>query len=89
MSDTKTPIELTANQMRIFNEIEADKVGVDATFKAAMNFHSNNINAISKREREHWNEVLSIHKLPRSKEYVIKYIDGVQQVVEVPNEDKQ
>jgi len=54
-------INLTAAQIKDFDEIGADKIAIENTLKVALQFHSNRANEISKREQALWKELAEIH----------------------------
>lgn len=59
-------IPLTASQIKDFDEIGADKVAVENTLRVALQFHSNRVNEITKREQALWKELAEIHGLDLS-----------------------
>ena len=80
-------ILLTAKQIAHFDEIRRDRAAAKATLKAAMGYHSNRHNELSKESQDLWEEVLSIHGLDKTKHYTTKRENGAVIVVEVTDEN--
>lgn len=59
----ETGIELTAKQIRDLDEINADKNSINATLGVAMQYHSNRMNEVCKKETEWWLEIAELNDL--------------------------
>jgi hypothetical protein len=77
----KTFIPLTANQIKILDELEADRIGADTTLKIAMVHHSNRTNELHKRGREIWDDLIVTYRLDPDVAYVVKRVSGIFGVV--------
>ncbi len=80
-------IELTANQIKYFDELQDDKEATDKTLNTALNYHSNRINEIKKANDKMWEELAEMHGLDTTKKHQTKRLHGVVTIVEVPDED--
>ena len=79
--------ELTARQIKFFDEMGVDKRTLEDTLNVALNFHANQLNAIHKKEKEFWKELTDIHGLDTNKRWMTKNIDGVVQIVACADEE--
>jgi hypothetical protein len=70
------PIKLTARQIKYFGEISIDKQAAKLTLDVALAHHSNQVNEISKREAELWDELAELHNLDKSVRYETAVVDG-------------
>lgn len=80
-------IKLTTKQISAMNAIEADRIANDTTIQTALAFHSHIQTQIQKRNREFWTELAEIHNLDIvNKQYQVKTVDGVTQIIELVQE---
>lgn len=88
---TETGINLTASQIKFFDELHADKQGVEATLRVALNYHANCINQIVKRERTMWDEIAKANglDLTTGNGYRIDSSGGVARVVKMTDQERR
>jgi len=81
--DTDDRIKLTAKQIADIDEISTDKVALKLTLKVALNYHSNRVNALARKERLWWNDMTEIYNLDRNKQYTIDSKGSFGEIVEM------
>lgn len=75
-------MELTAKQIKDFDEIQNDKKAIDATLRTALQYHSNTLNQIRKKEDSLWKELSEIHGLDLSKSWTLDLLSASVLIVE-------
>lgn len=81
-------IRLTARQIKFFDESSVDRAAAKITLKIALQYHSNIVNEITKREREMWDELAELHNLDlRANAYKTQLVDGEMCIKQVEPDD--
>lgn len=59
-------MELTAKQIKEIDEINFDKNSAESTLKIALQYHSNTLTEVTRKERLWWDEIISSKGLSRA-----------------------
>ena len=76
------PIALNATEIKHFDELTADKEGLDRALNIAMTFYTNSMNRCMKEERELWQRLKEKYNLPDKTHFKIVHMNGAVYVVE-------
>lgn len=79
--------ELTPKQIKEIDEIMLDKNVTDNTLNVALNYHSNRMNSLIKKEKEWWDDVTNIYNLDRNKKWRVNFNGPVILIEEVPKKE--
>ena len=82
-----TMYALSAKQIREIDEIKLDQQSTDATLHIALNYHSNRMNSLRKREKEWWDDITEFYKLDSDKKWRANFNGPIACIEEVPSED--
>lgn len=87
----ETGINLTASQIKFFDEMSLDKRAIEATLRVALTYHANSTNEIIKRERTMWAEIAEANglNLNAGNGYCIEHSGGVPRVVEMTAQERR
>ena len=82
--EDKTPEtrELTSLEIKQFDELAVDRAANELTLKVALGFHSNEMNRISKQEKDIWGNLIERFHLDRDTVWRTKTSRGFVEVVE-------
>lgn len=77
-------MKLTASEIRLVDELEADRRAIETTLRVALNFHANKINDLQKREKEMWQLLSEHHHFDINDEcgWRIGVVEGAVSIVE-------
>ena len=77
---------LSAHQINFLDEIQLDREATEATLNVSLNFHTNRMNELAKKNKDLWKELTEIHNLDPTKLYKVISKDGVVQIIEIEDD---
>jgi hypothetical protein len=78
---------LTAEEVLLLDEINADKMANEQTFKIALNYHNNRASRIHKHEVKMWRDLVAKHGLDATRRWAIDTTGPIIYIKVLEDED--